>query len=149
MLKVLIAVDGSPISRQVLSFARDLLVGKDTAITVFHVIPQHLVYGKAMVPAEAYDMPAEREASMALLDESAQQLQAAGLGPMIEKQLAFGDPADMILTAAESHDDDMIIMGSRGLNAASRFLIGSASTKVTTHAHCPVLVVHPKATSRA
>lgn len=149
MLKVLIAVDGSPISKQVLAFARELLTGKDTSITLFHVIPQHVIYGKAMVPAEVYDMPAERAASMAFLDESAQELQTAGVGPTIEKQLAFGDPADMILTSAEDHHDDMIIMGSRGLNAASRFLVGSTSTKVTTHAHCAVLVVHPNGKSPA
>lgn len=53
--------------------------------------------------------------------------------------------ADLILTAAENHDTDLTVLGSRGLNAASRFLVGSTSTKVTTHAHCPVLVVHPKA----
>lgn len=83
---------------------------------------------------------------MSLLDESAQQLQAIGVGPAIEKQLAVGDPAGLILTVAENHDPDLIVMGSRGLNAARRFLVGSTSTKVTTHAHCPVLVVHPKAT---
>jgi nucleotide-binding universal stress UspA family protein len=46
-------------------------------------------------------------------------------------------------------DADLIIMGSRGLNAASRFLLGSTSQKVTTHAHCAVLVVRPKGSSPA
>lgn len=144
MLKTLIAVDGSPIDKQALEFAHDLLAGKETTVILLHVIPQHFVYSWAGAPAEVYDMPTERTASMALLDEGAMQLREAGVGPMIEKQLAIGDPADLILTAAENHDADLIIMGSRGLNAASRFLLGSTSTKVTTHAHCAVLVVHPK-----
>lgn len=147
MLKVLIAVDGSGSAKQALEFARDLLAGKESAVTLFHVIPQHIIYGRAGVAAEAYDMPAERASSMALLEESAQQLQAAGVGPTIDKQLAVGDPADLILTAAENDDIDLVIVGSRGLNAASRFLVGSTSTKVTTHAHCPVLVAHPKQTT--
>src|SRR5262245_50876527 len=88
MLRVLIAVDGSHIAKQTLEFARNLLVGRETAVTVFHVIPQHIVYGRAGVPAEVYDMPAERAVSMALLDETARQLQAWGVGPEIEKQLA-------------------------------------------------------------
>lgn len=40
MLKVLIAVDGSTIGKQTLEFARDLLAGKETSVTLFHVIPQ-------------------------------------------------------------------------------------------------------------
>lgn len=146
MLKVLIAVDGSPSAKLALAFARDLLAGKETMVTLFHVIPQHIVYGRAPVPAEEYDMPKERAASESLLAESAEYLEAGGVGPTIDQRLALGDPADLILTAATNHDADLIILGSRGLNAASRFLVGSTSTKVTTHAHCPVLVVHPKAT---
>jgi nucleotide-binding universal stress UspA family protein len=40
MLKVLIAVDGSTIGKRTLEFARDLLAGKETAVTLFHVIQQ-------------------------------------------------------------------------------------------------------------
>lgn len=144
MFNVLIAIDGSSSSIHALEFARDLLAGKQASVTLFHVIPQHVIYGRGGVAAEMYDMPTERASSMALLDESMRQLQAAGVGPTIEKQIAVGDPADMILTAAENHDIDLIILGSRGLNAASRFLVGSTSTKVTTHAQCAVLVAHAK-----
>jgi nucleotide-binding universal stress UspA family protein len=149
MFKVLVAVDGSPIAKQTLEFARDLLAGKETAVTLFHVIPQHMIYGRAVVPAEVYDMPAERAASTALLEQNAQYLQEGGVGPTIERHIAVGDPAELILTAASDQDADLIILGSRGLNAAQRFLVGSTSTKVTTHAQCAVLVVHPKETAAA
>jgi nucleotide-binding universal stress UspA family protein len=149
MFKVLVAVDGSAASKQMLEFTRGLLAQKDTTVTLFHVIPQHLIYGRAVVPAEVYDLTAERAASTKLLEDSAQLLQAGGVGPTIEHHVAVGDPADLILTAASTMDADMIIMGSRGLNAASRFLIGSTSTKVTIHAHCAVLVVHAKESSLA
>ena len=68
-----------------------------------------------------------------------------GIGPTVIKEIEVGDPADLILAAAERDGTDLIVMGSRGLNAAQRFLLGSVSTKVTTHAHCAVLVIHPKA----
>jgi nucleotide-binding universal stress UspA family protein len=145
MFKVLIAVDGSEISKRTLEYAGDLLAKKEAVVTLFHVIPQHMMYGRAVAPAEVYDdMPAERAASTRLLEESAELLRAGGVGPTIEQRIALGDPADLILTAASTMGADLIVMGSRGLNAASRFLIGSTSTKVTTHAHCAVLVVHPK-----
>jgi nucleotide-binding universal stress UspA family protein len=144
MFKVLIAVDGSEISKRALEYTRDLLAKKEAAVTLFHVIPQHIIYGRAVVAAEVYDMPTERAASTRLLEESAELLQAGGVGPTIEHRVAVGDPAELILTAASTMDADLIVMGSRGLNAASRFLIGSTSTKVTSHARCAVLVVHPK-----
>jgi nucleotide-binding universal stress UspA family protein len=147
MFKVLIAVDGSEASNQMLEFTRDLLAKKEAAVKLLHVIPQHLIYGRAVVAAEVYDMPVERAASTKLLEDTAHMLQAGGVGPTIEHHVAVGDPADLILTTASTMDADMIIMGSRGLNAASRFLIGSTSTKVTIHAHCAVLVVHPKGSS--
>lgn len=36
----------------------------------------------------------------------------------------------------------MLVVGSRGLGAFRRELLGSVSTAVTRHAHCPVAVVH-------
>jgi nucleotide-binding universal stress UspA family protein len=149
MFNVLIAVDGSESSKRALEYARDLLSHKESVVTLYHVIPEHIMYGRAAVPLEVYDMPTERAASTKLLEESAGQLRAGGVGPTIEKHIAVGDPADLILTTAATMDADLIIMGSRGLNVASRFLIGSTSTKVTTHAQCPVLVVHVKKSNGA
>lgn len=145
-MNVIIALDGSPSSRRALEFASTLLAGRDTTVCLVHIIPEHIVYGKAgAASVEVYDMPKERAASKGLLDESEQRLRDAGVGPEITKQLGTGDPADLILTAATDAKADLIVMGSRGLNVAQRFLIGSVSTKVATHAHCAVLVVHPPA----
>ena len=46
MFKVLVALDGSPASEQALTLARELLAGKQAEVTLFHVIPRHLIYGK-------------------------------------------------------------------------------------------------------
>src|SRR5579871_5008822 len=141
MLKVLIALDGSDIADQTLDLATELLAGRQSETTVLHVIPRHLVYGKGgPVVLETYDPQEERAHTEALLSEAAERLQRAGVGPSIGKELEVGDPAGLILAAAEAKGADLIILGSRGLNAAQRFLMGSVSTKVVTHAHCAVLV---------
>jgi nucleotide-binding universal stress UspA family protein len=145
MLNALIAVDGSPTSQAALGFACQLLAGKETSVTLLHVIPQHLIYGKGgAAVAEVYDMDKEKGASQSLLDDSARYLTEGGVGPQITTRVLGGDPADLILSVAEDADVDLIVVGSRGLNATQRFLIGSVSTKVATHAHCAVLVAHPK-----
>lgn len=56
----------------------------------------------------------------------------------VERQ---GDPATKIIEQAESDGADLIVIGTRGLIAAKRWLLGSVSTQVTHHAPCDVLVV--------
>ena len=41
--------------------------------------------------------------------------------------------------------DGLVVMGSRGLDALDRFMLGSVSTRVTLHAPCSVLVVKHRA----
>jgi nucleotide-binding universal stress UspA family protein len=146
MLKVLVAIDGSPAAEQALEMACTLLAGKETEVTLFHVIPRHLIYGGKGGPAvaETYDPAQEETICRALLDGAERQVKEAGLGLSIKKELEVGDPAELILQVATDDHTDLIIMGARGLNAAQRFLLGSVSTKGTTHARCAVLVVHQK-----
>ncbi len=145
MIKALIALDGSDTSDQALDLACTLLGGKEAEVTVLHVIPRHMIYGRGgPVVAECYDPKEEHEHSRELLVAAEQRLREKGVSGKITKELEIGDPADLILTVAAQDNDDLIILGSRGLNAAQRFLLGSVSTRVTTHAHCAVLVTHPR-----
>ncbi|WP_433715877.1 universal stress protein [Nocardia sp. CA-084685] len=45
----------------------------------------------------------------------------------------------LILHSAQAR---MLVVGSRGIGALHRGLLGSVSTAVTHHAHCPVAVIH-------
>lgn len=145
MFKTLIAVDGSPVAQEAVRVATGLLAGKSAEVTVLSVIPRHYIYG-VLGPVAAEHDRTDREHTSAeeLVRRCARELRAAGIGPVVTTELAEGDPAEMILLAAEDADADLIILGSRGLNATRRFLLGSVSTKVATHATCGVLVVHPK-----
>jgi nucleotide-binding universal stress UspA family protein len=51
------------------------------------------------------------------------------------------DPADAILKVAEEHEADLIIVGSKGMHGAKRFLLGSVPNKISHHATCSVLIV--------
>ena len=52
-----------------------------------------------------------------------------------------GDPRSAILTYASEEKVDCIVMGSIGMSAIERVLVGSVSEKVMRHAKCPVLLV--------
>ena len=56
-------------------------------------------------------------------------------------ELLHGDPAFAILDAAVRHQAQLIVIGSRGMKAIKRFLLGSVSEKILVHASCSVLIV--------
>jgi nucleotide-binding universal stress UspA family protein len=81
------------------------------------------------------------EAAEAAIEQRAAEL-AGDFGERPAARLAIGDPADLLVTAAEAAPvPALIVVGSRGLGAFQRFRLGSTSTKVLHAARCPVLVV--------
>jgi nucleotide-binding universal stress UspA family protein len=73
------------------------------------------------------------------LDEALGRLKSLGIEA--EALEAVGHPAEAIVDEAERGGFDLIVVGSRGIHGVARFLLGSTSTRVVTHAHCDVLVV--------
>jgi nucleotide-binding universal stress UspA family protein len=53
-------------------------------------------------------------------------------------------PADAILATADSHNCDLVFMGSHGRRGLSRLLAGSVTQKVLADAHVPVMVMRPQ-----
>lgn len=51
-------------------------------------------------------------------------------------------PAVEICRYAKQHNVSLIVMGSRGHSPLGGMLIGSVSTEVLHHAHCPVTIIH-------
>jgi len=53
-----------------------------------------------------------------------------------------GDPATILIDAADSTGGDVIVVGSKGMTGAKRFILGSVPNKISHHAPCDVLIVH-------
>ena len=62
----------------------------------------------------------------------------------ISTKVIIDFPKEAILKEAESFDADLIVLGSQGLGALSRFLLGSVSQAVALHAHCSVEIVRKR-----
>lgn len=57
----------------------------------------------------------------------------------------IGRPSKAIVDYAESHDSDVIAMGTRGRTGVDRFLLGSVAETVLRTSSVPVLIVPPNA----
>ncbi len=145
MMRVLVAIDGSPIGEAALDLACSLLAGRPIAITVFYVVPRHQIRTKCgPMVLEVLDPDAERATAATLVEAGAQRLRGQGLGPCVEGRVDLGDPSERILSTAERMGAELLILGYRGLTRLQRVLFGSVSTKVVTNACCPVLVAQPR-----
>jgi nucleotide-binding universal stress UspA family protein len=56
-------------------------------------------------------------------------------------EIIQGSPRQVIVDEADKWNADLIIMGSRGLAAWNRLLLGSVSSAVVHHAKCSVAIV--------
>ena len=56
-------------------------------------------------------------------------------------ELLHGVPGPIIVEFANKQNYDILVIGSRGLNALQEMVLGSVSLKVVKRAQCPVLIV--------
>ena len=68
--------------------------------------------------------------------------QAKSRGVETTAAVRRGNPHDDILTYADEHDIDLIVMGTHGRTGVKRALLGSVTEAVVRHAEIPVLTVH-------
>ena len=103
----------------------------------------HIVYVISTVfleeMSESFHAQAEEHAQT-LLGELAEQMKSEG-APVAGTYLRASHPDKEIVRLAEELDVGTIVMGSRGLGAIDRMLMGSTSDSVVRHAHCPVYVL--------
>ncbi|MGW2491489.1 universal stress protein [Streptomyces sp. NPDC001606] len=134
--RIVVGVDGSPSSYAALRWAvryAGLAGGTVDAVTAWE-LPG--LYGWS-APAVDTDVD-EEEARQRMRTELTDVLGAEAAGA-VRSLLAHGNPAEVLLRAAEGAE--VLVVGSRGRNGFARALLGSVSQHVSQHAHCPVVIV--------
>jgi nucleotide-binding universal stress UspA family protein len=140
---ILLATDGSDEAKRATEAAVELSKDTGSELHVAYVLPSpaqligHHLYSEET--RESLIGGAEREAER-FLKEQAERIGSDG-AKVAETHLRSGDPDKEILRLAEALEVGLIVIGSRGLGAVSRALMGSVSDSVVRHAHCPVFVV--------
>jgi nucleotide-binding universal stress UspA family protein len=138
--KILLATDGSKDAELATKAAVELANTTRSELHVVYVgeiVPSPHAYPTAQL-GQIIERVTHRTRSM--LGERIALIAAAG-GGVSGEHVRVGQPAEEIVVLAEEIGAGLIVMGSRGLGAVRRALIGSVSDSVVRHAHCPVLVV--------
>lgn len=139
MKRVLVATDGSVSSTEAVQFGVELAAENDAELIFVHVVPAFDV-----VPSTGFGLtgafPHEpTKVDRQLLDDAAAV--AIEHGVVSTTALLRGDTVDEIVRYADTHDADVIVVGSRGRSAVSATLLGSVSRGVLREARRPVVVV--------
>ncbi|MBD1938959.1 universal stress protein [Microcoleus sp. FACHB-68] len=139
MLKtILVALDSSDLSEEVIQTLRELQLQPATKIILSNVIPPR----SPDLEIEA-DRPGLVEEPYRQIEKQLQAYQA-DLPCQSELEIVTGDPAEEIIRLANIYQADLIVLGSRGLTGMNRILQGSVSSQVVADAPCSVLVVKPR-----
>ena len=150
-LKILLAVDGSEGSRHATEAlaARPWPGGTEIRVLSAVELGMSALQGAFEIPAlDAVQLESQRAAAMKrteeAIDSARKTLEAAGLTTSESISVLLASPPEIILQEAAAWPADCIVLGSHGSSGLSRFLIGSTSETVATHAACSVEVVRHK-----
>ena len=119
--RMLVPLDGSPLAAKVLPFAKQIGNNLKLEVIFLHVCGHGQFVSKFM--CESY---IEHVAEL-----SGTQLKARG------------DPAKAIITYAEKHDIDLLLLATHGQSGFGRWTTGSTAHKIVTTSKFPVLLVRP------
>lgn len=134
---IIIGLDGSEASWQALKYAQNLAEKYHSRLVMVHAYPRT----SDLHDCDGYDkLLSERKARGQKIIDMGHKLLDISL-PGVEEDLLEGPAADAILSAAQTHHADLIVIGTRGMGAIKGMIFGSVATKVSQHADCPVMVV--------
>jgi len=128
---ILLTVDGSGRSREMMNILLQLPSMQRTQITILHVIPMQ---------ATAEGVTEYRLAGEKILEKERSEIKLGANNSSVAI-LKEGEPKDIVCQVAEELKPDLLVMGSRGLGRLQSILNNSVSTYVFQLASVPMLLV--------
>jgi nucleotide-binding universal stress UspA family protein len=140
MSGIVVGVDGSGHSERALEWAVCEAGLRQVPLTVIAVHQPVISYwGSAVSYPEDHAMTVRfRDAAREQTDKVIDRL-GERTPPQVNINAVSGSPAEELLAAGEGAD--LLVLGTRGAGGFARLVMGSVTSQVTHHAHCPVVVI--------
>lgn len=143
-MKILVPVDGSKYSTEGLRVAADQAKAKGAEVQLVHVAPFIAGMDLELSAHKRDDIMEElKKNGEEILKKAGDFLKSEGVQAKTVLATAPSVPEE-IIKIAEAENADLIIVGSRGLTGAARFMLGSTASKVVRYSPCSVYVVKIK-----
>jgi nucleotide-binding universal stress UspA family protein len=138
--KVVVGVDGSAASDTAIRWAAHEAAMRGLPIKLINVVPPTLL-SSAMAPNDTITQ-GQLDQACQIIDQARRVVdEAPGEKPQdIHTEMRYASAVSTLVDA--SRDAQMIVVGRSGLCASGRHILGSVTSGLLHHAHCPVAVVH-------
>jgi nucleotide-binding universal stress UspA family protein len=137
MSGIVVGVDGSAHSMKSLDWALDEAALRNTSVTVLAVAPAAAsIWG---ITGQFDPAPETQERVKKAAEEIVKEAAARHGQQQVTVHTVSGVPADELIKASE--DADLLVVGARGAGGFAKLSMGSVSSQVSRHAHCPVVIV--------
>ncbi len=134
---IVVGVDGTAASQQALVFAIREACLRGSPVEVVTAWTWSSVYEPVATLESSADA---RDQAQRLQDEAVTEaLSAAGVTPVVSRQVVRGDPAQVLIEAARGAA--YLVVGSAHKGVLKRAILGSVSEQCVRHADCPVMVI--------
>ena len=148
-MKILLATDGSDYSKAAVNSVaeRPWPQGSEVKIISAMEIPYAPTTEAWVLPDSYYSELGRvaREQAEAAVKDAVERIESGkASGLEIITKIISGSAGEVILDEAERWGADLIVLGSHSYSGWQRFLLGSVSHAVATHAHCSVEIVRQK-----
>jgi len=140
MKKILVPIDFSKHAEYALKVAAQIAKKNNGEIFLLHMLELPSSGNDAI--SSSHDIPELMLFKNAAVSRMDQAMQASYLdGLKVTKIIQFEMAFDGIIKNGESHDVDLIVMGSHGARGFQEMFIGSNTEKVVRNSNVPVLVI--------
>jgi len=137
---ILVPYDGSDPANRAFEFATELAKLYKSSVTVVTCIAIHAHVDPVLSVAFLETIKLQKEDARKDLTKLEQKLKEFGISFQTEVLEAISI-TDVLVSYADSHNVDLVIMGSRGMGGFKKLLLGSVASGITQHSKCPVLIV--------
>ena len=149
--KILVCLDGSSLSEQILQYASEEALGHDKDVLLLRVLPiSHsttiavpgVISSIPPSPPSPEQMATDETEAREYLEAKAEALKKIGI--KVECAVVVGNSGEEIVNYANNNKVDLIAIATHGRSGFKRMLFGSVTEHVIKNSKMPILLIKPQ-----